>query len=170
MTEVKLKESIDITIPVKNNRPRKERLPKGWVKVKVNQPKLPTEDELKIALERCGGKYVEFPGNVRGLLIAGASVSVAEPDFMNKYRFVIVDNNRQVVLVDSGEHFTVLRDVPADLYVLDYLYHREAADLYAKVEAQFSDEFKVLTKTYFYIPTKKNVNKTKKNNKKVVKK
>ena len=164
MTEVNVNGSIDLNVN------RGKRTNNNVHKKDVRKPRIKTDEEyiaqLENAMQKAGGRYVKFDNidHTEGLMFAGVQTKD------NKYMFAVMDRDRKVQLVGNNEHFSVIRDVPASLYVLDYVYHREPETLLNFVNNVFTeDDIKLITK--LYIKAVKKVNKdNKKKNKKNTKK
>lgn len=159
MTEVNIKGSIDLNVTrskkVNNQRPSFKK-DEHKARVKTDEEYI---EQLNVAMKKAGGRYVKFDNvdHTEGLMIAGVQTN------NGKYMFAIVDRDRHIQLVGNNEHFSVIRGIPASLYVLDYLYHREPTTLHGMVTNTFDiDNTKLITKLYINIPKKTN-----KNNKKV---
>ena len=169
MAEVNVNGSIDLNVNrgkrVNNN--KRQRFKKD-----EHKPRVKTDEEyiaqLNAAMQKAGGRYVKFDNvdHTEGLMVAGVQSNDG------KYMFAVVDRDRHVQLVGNNEHFSVIRNVPASLYVLDYLYHRESATLHEMVTNTFDiDNTKLITKLYINVhkkttKTNKKVKNTKKNTKK----
>lgn len=172
MTEVKLKESKDIEVPVAKSTQAK----KNFKNSKRNETPVKSEEDyrkqISTALEKVGGRYVKFEdaNHVEGLLVAGVSLSGAHLAMNSKVPFAyfaVVNHDRKVVFVDPEAHFTVLRDIPASLTVLDYLYYREPETIKEIVDTALADEdVSAFTKVYLRSFEKKSTQKNTKNGKK----
>ena len=127
--------------------------------------------------EKVGGKYVHFDdiNHTEGLLVAGVIDSIDGDVSADNICFAVVDRDRNVQYVNNNEHFSVLREVPNNLSVLDYLYTRESKCIYDRVVSQMKSEgVEMFTKNYIYVPKSKmgdvKTKKANKNNKKTTKK
>lgn len=178
MTEVKLNGSIDLSIPVKKINPVRKQVKK---EPRVSIPRVRSVDEIKqsvtTALEKVGGKYVHFDdiNHTEGLLVAGVIDSIDGVVSADNICFAVVDRDRNVQYVNNNEHFSILREVPNNLSVLDYLYTRESKCIYDRVVSQMKSEgVEMFTKNYIYVPKSKmgdvKTKKANKNNKKTTKK
>lgn len=175
MTEVNVNGSIDLNLnrgKKTNNNDKRPRIKKDTCK-----PRVKTDEEyvaqLEGAMQKAGGHYVKFDNieHTEGLMVAGVQCKDG------KYMFAVMNCDRKVQLVENNEHFSVIHNVPASLYVLDYVYHRNPEILVNIVDATFyQDEIKPITKVYIKIAkkvnkdNKKNTKKAKKNTKKNTKK
>ena len=156
MAEVNVNGSIDLNLN-RGKRVNNNQHPR--FKKDEHKPRVKTDEEyiaqLNAAMQKAGG-----------LMVAGVQSNDG------KYMFAVVDRDRHVQLVGNNEHFSVIRNVPASLYVLDYLYHRESAMLHEMVTNTFDiDNTKLITKLYINVhkkttKTNKKVKNTKKNTKK----
>lgn len=162
MTEVNVNGSIDLNI----NRGKKVN---NIHKKDVRKPHIKKDEDyiaqLESAMQKAGGRYVKFDDidHTEGLMIAGVQTKD------NKYMFAVMNRDRNVQFVGNNEHFSVIRNVPASLYVLDYVYHREPDTLLNLTNNIFTnDEIKLITK--LYIKSVKKANKDNKKKKKNTKK
>lgn len=174
MTEVNVNGSIDLNLN-RGKRVNNEKHPR--IKRDERKPRVKTDEEyiaqLEGAMQKAGGRYVKFDDidHTEGLMIAGVQCQDG------RYMFAVMNCDRKVQLVGNNEHFSVIRDVPASLYVLDYVYHRNPEILLNRVDVTFEqDEIKLITKMYINVvkkfnkDNKKNTKKSKKNTKKNTKK
>lgn len=166
MTEVNVKGSIDLNV---NRGKRVSNNQRTHFKKDECKPRVKTDEEyiaqLNAAMQKAGGRYVKFDNvdHTEGLMIAGVQSNDG------KYMFAIVDRDRHIQYVGNNEHFSVIRGVPASLYVLDYLYQHESANLHSIAVNTFDvDNMKVITKLYINVQKKttKTNNKRAKNTKK----
>ena len=109
------------------------------------------------------------------MLVAGVIDSIDGVVSADNICFAVVDRDRNVQYVNNNEHFSVLREVPNNLSVLDYLYTRESKCIYDRVVSQMKSEgVEMFTKNYIYVPKSKmggvKTKKANKNNKKTTKK
>ncbi len=174
MTEVNVNGSIDLNL---NSSKRVNNDKRPHIKREERKPHVKTDEEyiaqLEAAMQKAGGRYVKFDDidHTEGLMIAGVQCK------NGNYMFAVMNRDRKVQLVGNNEHFSVIRDVPASLYVLDYVYHRDPEILLNIADATFyQDEIKLITKMYIKVvkkvnkDNKKNTKKSKKNTKKNTKK
>lgn len=91
---------------------------------------------LKKAVEKDGGRYIEFidrdGGLNRGILIAGVQDGNSEKD--KKLYFAYLDKNRTVRRSYHGDTYRLLRDIPVEFGIIDYLYRHEFKDFKQTVE------------------------------------
>lgn len=91
---------------------------------------------LKKAVEKDGGRYIEFidrdGGLNRGILIAGVQDGNGEKD--KKLYFAYLDKNRTVRRSYHGDTYRLLRDIPVEFGIIDYLYRHEFKDFKQTVE------------------------------------
>lgn len=174
MTEVNVNGSIDLNVS-RGKRVNNDKRPR--IKREERKPRVKTDEEyitqLEAAMQKAGGRYVKFDDidHTEGLMVAGVQCK------NGSYMFAVMNQDRKVQLVGNNEHFSVIRNVPASLYVLDYVYHRDPEFLLNFVNTTFEqDEIKLITKMYIKVvkkvnkDNKKNTKKNKKNSKKNTKK
>lgn len=163
MAEVNVNGSIDLNLN-RGKRVNNDKRPR--IKREERKPRVKTDEEyiaqLEAAMQKAGGRYVKFDDidHTEGLMIAGVQCK------NGSYMFAVMNRDRKVQFIGNNEHFSVIRDVPASLYVLDYIYHREPETLLNFANNTFTeDEIKLITKMYIKV-----VKKTNKDNKKQTKK
>jgi hypothetical protein len=115
MEDVKFNSSFEIQRP---ERPSGSRRKKPEVDFKSN---------INAALEKSGGKYVKFDDidHTEGLLVGGVKKD-------GKHYFAVMDRDKNMKYVSPNEHFTIIKDIPASLYILDYVYKHDADYLYER--------------------------------------
>ena len=122
MSVVKFTDSIDIT------RPEKKRTPKPQSRPRRNER---TENDIRENIQKgidhAGGKYVKFDDidHTEGLLVGGVKKE-------GKHYFAVMNRDKVVKYVSPNEHFSILRNIPASLYILDYVYRHDADYLYER--------------------------------------
>ena len=85
----------------------------------------------------------------------------------DKVCFAIMNRDKKMVYINNNEHFSVLQDIPASLYILDYLYKHEPQTIYDYAEIGMEkDNVEVFTDIYVKIPKKQDKNKNKTNGRK----
>lgn len=171
MTEVNVNGSIDLNVS-RGKRVNNDKRPR--IKREERKPRVKTDEEyiaqMEAAMQKAGGRYVKFDDleHTEGLMIAGVQCK------NGTYMFAVMNRDRKVQLVGNNEHFSVIRNVPVSLYVLDYVYHREPETLLNFANTTFTeDEIKLITKMYIKVVKKVNKDskkRTKKNTKKNTKK
>ena len=92
---------------------------------------------LKRAVEKDGGRYVEFEdrftgSTVRGILLAGVSVN-------KRLYFAFMDKNRSIQKAYHGDTYRLLREIPIEFSVVDYIYQHDYKDFKALTEARLDD-------------------------------
>lgn len=117
MAEVKFTDSIDIMRPEKK---------KAGQRVKRNEK---VENDIRSnimkGVEHAGGKYVKFDdvNHTEGLLIGGIKKD-------GKHYFAVMNRDKIVKYISPNEHFSIIRDIPASLFILDYIYKHDSEYLY----------------------------------------
>lgn len=161
MTAIKVYNSIDLNVNNKIN------------KSSFKRPKRTLDDykeQVSKAIDKIGGRYVKFEdiNHTEGLMVAGVIID-SELEKINdkdKVHFAIMNRDKKIVYINNNEHFNVLQDIPASLYILDYLYAHEPNTLRDYAESAFeTDNAKVFTKICIRNMNNKQ-KKTNKNNKK----
>jgi hypothetical protein len=80
---------------------------------------------LKKAVEKDGGRYIEFVdrdgGLNRGILVAGVSEN-------RRLYFAYLDKNRCMRQASQSDTYRLMRDIPVEFSVIDYLYRHEFKD------------------------------------------
>ena len=80
---------------------------------------------LKKAVEKDGGRYIEFVGRDgglnRGILVAGVSDN-------RRLYFVYLDKNRCMRQASQSDTYRLMRDIPVEFNIIDYLYRHEFKD------------------------------------------
>ena len=139
MSIVKFTDSIDI------KRPEKKRLPNTQSRLRRNER---TENDIRENIQKgidhAGGKYVKFDdvSHTEGLLVGGAKKG-------GKHYFAVMDRDKAIRYISPNEHFTILRDIPASLYILDYVYRHDANYLYERALDYFDhDKASLFTNCY----------------------
>ena len=139
MTDFKFTEKVAVDFaaatPVKKRRTREDR------KASYEQTK---ERICNVILED-GGRYVTFPSapetdHATGLLVCGL-------EFGKKLYFLFIDKDRQIRIMHHGESYKLLREIPASLSVLNYMYNYQRNELKTAIENFFEDneEYKLFT-------------------------
>ena len=88
---------------------------------------------LKRAVEKDGGRYIEFEDrstgtSVKGILLAGVSVN-------KKLYFAFMDKNRIIRKAYHGDTYRLIREIPIEFSVIDYIYRHDYKEFKALVEA-----------------------------------
>lgn len=93
--------------------------------------KSPT-DRISRAIEKDGGRYVAFSDTEYGLLVCGV-------EYRKTLNFVYIDKDRQICCKHHDESYRLLKDIPAQLSVLNYIYTRQRAELKEYLDQFFAD-------------------------------
>ena len=139
MTDFKFTEKVAVDFaaetPVKKRRTREER------KASYEQ----TKERMRNVILKDGGRYVTFPSDsetdyAAGLLVCGL-------EFEKKLYFLYIDKDRQIRIMHHGESYKLLREIPASLSVLNYIYNYQRNELKTAIENFFEDneEYKLFT-------------------------
>ena len=139
MTDFKFTEKVAVDFaaetPVKKRRTREER------KASYEQ----TKERIRNVILKDGGRYVTFPSDsetdyAAGLLVCGL-------EFEKKLYFLYIDKDRQIRIMHHGESYKLLREIPASLSVLNYIYNYQRNELKTAIENFFEDneEYKLFT-------------------------
>lgn len=145
MNDVRFTDSINIT------RPEKKRTPKPAPRPRRNER---TEADIKNnimkGIDHAGGKYVKFDDvdHTEGLLVGGVKKD-------GKHYFAVMNRDKVMKYVSPNEHFTIIRDVPSSLFILDYVYRHDSEYLY-DLALNYFDNDKASLFTNCYINKKKN--------------
>lgn len=113
---------------------------------------------LKKAVEKDGGRYIEFidkdGGLNRGILIAGVQDGNGEKN--KKLYFAYLDKNRTVRRSYHGDTYRLLRDIPVEFGVIDYLYRHEFKEFKQSVKDKLAATgWNVLTNVVLREPYRK---------------
>ena len=91
---------------------------------------------LKTAVEKDGGRYIEFVdkdgGLVRGILVAGVSDD-------RKLYFAYLDKNRRIRQASQSDTYRLMRDIPVEFSIIDYLYRHEFKDFKNFITEQLNE-------------------------------
>ena len=139
MTDFKFTEKVAVDFaaetPVKKRRTREER------KASYEQ----TKERMRNVILKDGGRYVTFPSepeteHATGLLVGGV-------EFEKKLYFLYIDKERQIRIMHHGESYKLLREIPASLSVLNYIYNYQRNELKTAIENFFeeNEEYKLFT-------------------------
>lgn len=132
-------------------------------------PKETARKKVLNAVKRDAGKYISFPDEGITGLFAGACM------YDNYPHFVIIDKDRKAQYVNADNVFTMVKQVPGNLSILDYLREHEPEFIQEVAEnaiknSSVSQQLGEIVVKYNYNPTQnfsKKFNKSnKKNNKK----
>ena len=147
MAEVKFTDSIDIM------RPEKKRAPKPISKPRRNEK---AENDIKNniikGVEHAGGKYVKFDDidHTEGLLVGGVKKN-------GKHYFAVMDRDKVIKYISPNEHFSIIRNIPSSLYILDYVYRHDTEYLYDRAFSYFdNDKAEIFTNCYIKKSNRKN--------------
>lgn len=116
--------------------------------------KLKTLDLIKkdiaATLKYAGGKYVTFDdtNHTEGLLIGGAIIKYPKS---KDAKFIVVDKNKNIVFIDSFEHFSYIKDIPSSLYILNYVYTRDTTYFYNLIMGELEDNENIEVFTNIYM-------------------
>ncbi len=131
--------------------------------VKKQQKPVSEEDikkQVSTAIEKVGGKYIKVDNidHTEGLLVAGvldkSEIEKTSPE--DSVYFAVMNRDKKMVYINTKEHFSILKDIPASLYILNYLYTREPDTILAYAEHAFEkDKVDVFTKICIKVPEKK---------------
>lgn len=118
MAEVKFTDSIDIKRPEKKNNA-------GHGVRKNDKLETDIRNNIMKGVEHAGGKYVKFDDvdHTEGMLVGGVKKS-------GKHYFAVMDRDKVIKYISPNEHFSIIRDIPASLYILDYVYKHDSEYLY----------------------------------------
>ena len=113
---------------------------------------------LKKAVEKDGGRYIEFidkdGGLNRGILIAGVQDGNGEKN--KKMYFAYLDKNRTVRRSYHGDTYRLLRDIPIEFGIIDYLYRHEFKEFKQSVKDKLAATgWNVLTNVVLREPYRK---------------
>ena len=115
-------------------------------RVKVERRKLSAEEKkaayenslkrLVKAVEKDGGRYIEFidrdGGLNRGIMVAGIKDN-------NRLCFAYYDKNKTIRQAFHGDTYRLLRDIPIEFSIIDYLYRHEFNDFKALIEEKLKE-------------------------------
>ena len=99
-----------------------------------------TREMLTQTLQKDGGKFVTFGGGEDGILCAAL-----EQD--EKFYFLWLDKDRKTQITSTKESYKLLRDIPNNLSVLNYLYQTQRNYVVGVVQnwvEENSDDYKIL--------------------------
>ena len=99
-----------------------------------------SRDRIIRAINKDGGRYIEFNENEMGLLVCGV-------EYQNKLNFIFIDKDRRICFKHHGETYHLLREIPSQLSVLNYIYTRQRNELKDYLENFFAenDDMKLIT-------------------------
>ena len=89
-------------------------------------------ERLVRAIEKDGGRYVSFSDTEFGLLVCGV-------EYQKKLNFVYIDKDRQICCKHHGESYRLMKNIPPQLSVLNYIYTRQRAELKEYLDNFFED-------------------------------
>ena len=154
MTEVKLNSAVAMTFEntgrnssakknynvsvdgVESGNKNREKRPRVDKQQRVEQ----TREMLTQTLQKDGGKFVTFGGGEDGILCAAL-----EQD--EKFYFLWLDKDRKTQITSTKESYKLLRDIPNNLSVLNYLYQTQRNYVVGVVQnwvEENSDDYKIL--------------------------
>ena len=154
MTEVKLNSAVAMTFEntgrnssakknynvsvdgVESGNKNREKKPRVDKQQRVEQ----TREMLTQTLQKDGGKFVTFGGGEDGILCAAL-----EQD--EKFYFLWLDKDRKTQITSTKESYKLLRDIPNNLSVLNYLYQTQRNYVVGVVQnwvEENSDDYKIL--------------------------
>ena len=109
-----------------------------------------SRDRVIRAINKDGGRYVEFSENEIGLLVCGV-------EYKGKLHFVFIDKDRQICCKHHGESYRLVRQIPPQLSVLNYIYTRQRSELKEYLENFFkeNEEMKLITDIAIRAPKKR---------------
>ena len=99
-----------------------------------------TREMLTQTLQKDGGKFVTFGGGEDGILCAAL-----EQD--EKFYFLWLDKDRKTQITSTKESYKLLRDIPNNLSVLNYLYQTQRNYVVGVVQnwvEENGDDYKIL--------------------------
>ena len=107
-------------------------------KLSAEEKKAAYENSLKRlvkAVEKDGGRYIEFVdkdgGLNRGIMVAGIKDG-------NRLCFAYYDKNKTIRQAFHGDTYRLLREIPIEFSIIDYLYRHEFNDFKATVEEKLN--------------------------------
>ena len=114
-------------------------------------------ERLMRAIEKDGGRYVAFNDTEFGLLVCGV-------EYQKKLNFIYIDKDRQICFKHHGESYKLMKEIPPQLSVLNYIYTRQRAELKEYLDNFFADndEMKLVTPIAIRQPKPKSDNDKKK--------
>ena len=154
MTEVKLNSAVAMTFEntgrnssakknynvsvegVESRNKNREKKPRVDKQQRVEQ----TREMLTQTLQKDGGKLVTFGGGEDGILCAAL-----EKD--EKFYFLWLDKDRKTQITSTKESYKLLRDIPNNLSVLNYLYQTQRNYVVGVVQnwvEENGDDYKIL--------------------------
>ena len=142
MTDLNISNGIAIEFGNQKRESRKSGAPR---KPRADRPKPPSARERVIkAIEKDGGRYIRTAGGEGpcGLLVCGV-----ESAKDGSIKFMYIDKDRQINIVDHGESYKLVREVPAEMNVLNYIYMNQRNELRKYMENFIAenDDFKLIT-------------------------
>jgi hypothetical protein len=141
MSEVKLAETVNVSKSQKNR-----------ISFQAESPAEKIKRGIINACTRDGGRFVKFFETV-GILVGAVKMD-------NDFYFAVLDKDRKVQYFDSTERYSLLKEIPGELSVLNYLWLHDRASLLDIVTNTFMsadiddvcDKFELLTPIYIRIP------------------
>jgi hypothetical protein len=107
-------------------------------KLSAEEKKVAYENSLKRlikAVEKDGGRYIEFVdkdgGLNRGIMVAGVKDG-------NRLCFAYYDKNKTVRQAFHGDTYRLLREIPIEFSIIDYLYRHEFNDFKTTIEEKLN--------------------------------
>ena len=174
MTDIKIDTGISLNINNKryqkvkinvNTRPKKQ-----VFKKLVDKSLEEYKEQVTNVINKVGGKFIKFDDieHTEGIMVAGIIDDSEVENISNKEKvcFAVMNKDKKIVYINNNEHFSILPNIPASLYVLNYLNMNEPDLLYALAENAFDkDKVKVFTKICIHNFKKRTNKKQNKNNK-----
>lgn len=114
---------------------------------------------LKKTIQRDGGRFISFGINDMGILAAGVEKN-------HIFYFIYVNKDRQIKLKSTKSGYKLLREVPNNLSVLNYLYQNQRNFIRGLVEDWLDDnenEYTLITDIGIHSYNKRKSNNGKKN-------
>lgn len=137
--------------------------PNNWKKQKNNKVSFQAEspmdkikETMKNACARDGGKYIDFGLNVNGILVGGCMYALLASDAKTPH-FVLLDRDRNLTFVPATEKYSLLKEIPINLSILNYLWEHERIGVVERTNNLLSDVEMV---TPVYVRAPKNTNKS----------
>lgn len=107
------------------------------------------------ACTRDGGRYVKF-FDTAGILVAAVKMD-------NDFYFAVLDKDHKIQYFDSTERYSLIKEIPGELSVLNYLWLHDRSSLLnivtttfdtAAVEKDVCENFELITPIYIRIPAR----------------
>lgn len=127
--------SINSAVKLSNNRRNSTPM------FQAETPKEEARKKIISTARRDAGKYISFPDEAVTGLFVGAVMKDNWP------HFVLIDKDRKAQYVRSDSTFKIIKEVPANLSILDYLLQHQEDFIYEVAEnAMNADNVEALTK------------------------